>query len=81
MTQISTPKSVEEVVAEVMKANKATELFQTMVIVSLHMGNLILEINTLNNILATWEKDKVVLHEELDKERDFQKGYKYNVEI
>jgi hypothetical protein len=42
-----------------MKANKATELFQTMVIVSLNMGNLILEINNLKNILATWEKEKV----------------------
>ncbi len=27
------------------------------------------------------EKEKVVLHEELDKEREFQKGYKNNVEI
>jgi len=27
------------------------------------------------------EKEKVVLQEELDKEKDFHKGYKHNVEI
>jgi hypothetical protein len=59
---------VEKVAAEVMKANKAVELFQTMAIVSL---NLILEVNTLKNILATWEKEKAVLHEKLDKDRNF----------
>jgi hypothetical protein len=42
-----------------------------MVIMSLNMGNLILEVNSLKNRLVTWEKEKVVLHEELDKERDF----------
>jgi hypothetical protein len=72
---------MEEVVAKVMKANKATKLFQTMVIMNLNMGNLTLEVNTLNNRLAAWEKEKVVSQEELDKERDFQKGYKHNVEI
>ncbi len=59
---------MEKVAAEVMKANKAVELFQTMAIVSL---NLILEVNTLKNILATWEKEKAVLHEKLDKDRNF----------
>ncbi len=77
----STPKSVEEVAIEVMKANKVVELFQSMVIVSLNMGNLTLEVKTLKNILTTWEREQAVLQEELDKERDFQKGYKYNVEI
>ncbi len=52
-----------------------------MAIVSLNMGNLILEVNTLKNKLVMWEKEKVMLEEELDKERDFQKGYKHNVEI
>ncbi len=80
-TQISTPKIVEEVVAKVMKANNASKLFQTMVIVSLNMGNLTLEVNTLRNTLATREKEKAMLQEELDKERDFQKGYEHNVEI
>jgi hypothetical protein len=37
MTQTSIPNSVEEVVAEVMKANKVAELFQTMVIVGMNM--------------------------------------------
>ncbi len=52
-----------------------------MAIVSLNMGNLTLEVNILNNRSTTWEKEKAVLQEELDKERDFQKGYKHNVEI
>jgi hypothetical protein len=61
-----------------MKADKSTKLFKTMAIVNLNMGNL--EVNVMKNILATGEKEKVVLQEELDKER-FQKGYKHNVEI
>ncbi len=48
-TQTSTPKSVEEVVAKVMKVDKAIKLFQTMVIVNLNVGNLTLEVNTLKN--------------------------------
>jgi bacterioferritin (cytochrome b1) len=64
-----------------MKANKVVELFQTITIVSLNMGNLTLEVNTLKNRFVTGEKEKVVLQEELDKERKFQKGYKHNVEI
>ncbi len=80
-TQTSTPKFVEEVVGEVMKEDKAVELFRTMAIVSLNMGNLTLEVNTLKNILVIGEKEKVVLQEELDKERKFQNEYKHNVEI
>jgi len=72
---------VEEVVVEVMQANKVVELFQTMAIVSLNMGNLILEVKSLKNRLATREKEKVNLLKELDEETDFQKGYKHNVEI
>jgi hypothetical protein len=52
-----------------------------MAIVSMNMGNLTLVVNSLKNRLATREKKKVILHEELDKERNFQKGYKHNVEI
>ncbi len=81
MTQTSTPKFAEEVDVEIMKVDEVVELFQTMVIMSLNMGNLILEVNSLKNRLVTWEKEKVVLHEELDKERDFQKRYKHNEEI
>jgi hypothetical protein len=81
MTQISTPKSLVEVDAKVMKANKTIELFQTMAIVNLNMGNLIMELNTLKNRLLIGEKEKAMLHEELDKEKKFQKGYKHNVEI
>jgi bacterioferritin (cytochrome b1) len=45
------------------------------------MGNLTIEVNTLKNRLVTGEKEKAVLHEELDKEREFQKRYKHNVKI
>ncbi len=61
MTQTSTPKSMEEVVAKVMKAYKAIELFQTMAIVSLNMGNVTLEVKTLKNRLVTGEKEKAML--------------------
>jgi hypothetical protein len=44
-----------------MKIDKVAELFQTMAIVTLNMGNLTLEVNTLENRLATREKEKVVL--------------------
>jgi hypothetical protein len=65
---------MEEVVVEVMKPNKAIKLFQTVAVMSLNMGNLTLEVNLLMNILVTEEKEKVVLQDELDKERKFQKG-------
>ncbi len=81
MTQTSTPKSVKEVIVGVMPTQKVVELFQTMAIISFNMGNLNMEVNNLKNKLATWEKEKVVLQEELDKEREFHKGYKTNVEI
>jgi hypothetical protein len=44
-----------------MKANKATKLFQTMEIMSQNMGNLILEVNILKNILVMGEKEKALL--------------------
>jgi hypothetical protein len=60
---------VEEVVSKVMKLNKAIELFQTMAIMSLNMGKLTLKVNIFMNVLVMGEKEKVVLHDELDKER------------
>ncbi len=80
-TQTSTPKFVEEVAAKVTKANKATELFQTMAIVSLNMGNLIMVVNNLKKKLIVGEKEKAMLQKKLDKQRDIQKGYKHNVKI
>jgi hypothetical protein len=44
---------MEEVATKIMKVNKEVELFQTMVIVSLNMGNLILEVNILKDKLVT----------------------------
>jgi hypothetical protein len=41
-----------------------------MAIVSM-MGNLTLEVNTMKNILVVGEKEKSVLQEELDKEKEF----------
>ncbi len=72
---------MEEVVAQIMKTNKATRLFQTTAIVSLNMGNLTLGINTMKNRLVMGEKEKAVSQEELAKERDFQNWYEHNVEI
>jgi hypothetical protein len=62
---------MEDVVAKVMKANKVVKLFQTVAIVSLNMGNLILEVNTLKNRLTIGEKEKAMLQKELFKEGDF----------
>jgi len=42
-----------------------------MAIMNMNMGNLTLEVNSLKNILVTREKEKAILQEELDKERDF----------
>jgi hypothetical protein len=52
---------MEEVAAKVMKVDKAIELFETMAIMSLNMGNLTLEVNTLKNRLVMREKEKAVL--------------------
>jgi hypothetical protein len=60
-TQTSTPKSMEEIVIEVMQADITIKLFYIVVIVNLNMGNLTLEVNNLKNRLATREKEKVVL--------------------
>ncbi len=60
---------MEEVAEEVTQANKVIELFQTMAIVSLNMGNLNMEVSNLKNKLPI--EDKATLQEELDKERDF----------
>ncbi len=60
-TQTNTPKSMEQIAINVMKANKTTELFQTMAIVSQNMGNLIMEVKILKNRLITDEKEKAML--------------------
>jgi len=52
-----------------------------MAIMSLNMGYLTLKINILKNRLVIGEKEKIMLHKELDKERNFEEGYKHNVEI
>jgi hypothetical protein len=54
-----------------MKVYKALKFFQTMVIVSLNMGNLTLKVNIFKNKLVMKEKEKAMLQEELDKEREF----------
>ncbi len=52
-TQTNTLKSVEEIAAKVMQVSKTIELFKTMAIVSLNMGNLNLEVSNLKNRLVT----------------------------
>jgi len=52
-------------------ATKVVELFQTMAIVNLDMGNSNMEVSGLKNRLAIREKEKAILHEELDKENFF----------
>jgi hypothetical protein len=81
MTYTSTPKSMEEVAIEVMKTYKVAKLFYIIAIVSLNMGNVTLKVNYLMKKLVTREKEKAVSQEELDKEKEFQKGYKHNMEI
>jgi hypothetical protein len=44
-----------------MQVDKAIELFQTMAIMSLNMGNLNLEVSSLKNRLITKEKEKAIL--------------------
>ncbi len=72
---------MDEVPTEVMQADKAVELFQTMKIVSLNMGNLNLEVSSLKKRLAIEEKEKAILQMELDNKKVFQKEYKHNIEI
>jgi hypothetical protein len=55
-TQTNTSKLVEEVIVEVMQEDKAVEVFQTMAIISLNMGNLNLEVSNLKNKLAIEER-------------------------
>jgi hypothetical protein len=52
-----------------MQANKIVELFQNMAIVSMNIGNLTLEVNNLKKKLAIGEKEKSILHEELNKDK------------
>jgi hypothetical protein len=42
-----------------------------MAIMNLNMGNLTLEVNVMKNKLVIGEKEKAMLQEELDKEREF----------
>jgi hypothetical protein len=62
---------MEEVAIEVVQANKTIDFFKTMTIVSLNMGNLNMEVSNLKNRLATKEKKKATLQEELDKKKGF----------
>jgi hypothetical protein len=52
-----------------------------MTIVRMNMGNLNLEVISFLKKLTIEEKEKVVLQLKLNKERDFKKEYKHNIEI
>ncbi len=58
---------MEEVDAQVMQVDKVVELFQTMAIMNLNMGNLNLNVSGLKDRLATEEKEKAILQVELVK--------------
>ncbi len=61
-THISTLKSMDEVAIKVIQTNNVVELFKsTITIMSLHMGNLNLQVSNLNNTLAIEEKEKAIL--------------------
>ncbi len=62
-----------------MKGDKVVELFQTIAIVSLNMGNLTLDVNTLENILVIGKKENAMLQEELNKRKISKRDI--NVEI
>jgi hypothetical protein len=49
---------MKEVATKVMQVDKTSELFQTMAIVNLNMGNLNMEMSSLKNRLAIEEKEK-----------------------
>jgi hypothetical protein len=52
---------MEEMDVKVMQANKVVKLFQTMAILNVNVGNLTLEVNSLNNRLVIGEKEKAIL--------------------
>ncbi len=53
-----TPKYVKDMAIKVLEHNKTIEMFKTMVIVNLKMGNLGLEVQSLNTILTKMEVQK-----------------------
>jgi hypothetical protein len=53
-----TPKSIEELVEEVLGKNKIVEMFQAMLNVTLKMGNLGLEVKSFKTTLTIVEEEK-----------------------
>ncbi len=53
-----TPESMRQMAKEVLEGNKIIEVFQTMAIISLMMGNLGLEMQSLKNRLTIMEGEK-----------------------
>lgn len=71
-----TPKFVEDMVARVLKNNKIVKMFQAMAIVSLKMGNLGLEVHSLNIRLTTLQGKKQGLLRQMQKEQEGHEEYK-----
>jgi len=63
-----TPIFVEDLAIEIMEGNKNIEMFQTMVIINLKMGNLGLKVQSLKTILTTIEGEKQHLLQHLYKD-------------
>ncbi len=72
---------MEEVVTKVIQLDNAIELFQTMAIMSLNMGNLTMEGNSVKNIWLQGRRRRQCWKKNWIKRKKFQKGYKHNVEI
>ncbi len=53
-----TPKSIEELVEEILGSSKSVEMFQAMATVSLKMGNLGLEVKSFKTRLIIMEEKK-----------------------
>jgi hypothetical protein len=57
-SQNLTPKSMEELAKEVLGSNKIVEMFQTMAIVNMRMGNMGLEVMLFKTRLIKVEEEK-----------------------
>ncbi len=60
-------KSIEDLIAKIMEANKITKMFQVMVVVNYKMGNLGLQISILKNRLLSAKQENQELQKSMKK--------------
>jgi hypothetical protein len=63
-------------VVDVLKSNKITKMFQTMVIIRLKMSNLGLKVQSLKTRLTIMKGEKQVLLKQMQKEHEGHEEYK-----